>query len=201
MIFTEENEMERINELNKEYTKCLCKAINQAHRRIAAKEKELQRLPGNLRVQPLGSFRLILMEVLMSFIDSEEAANLGREILNSIPNSTIQVLILWICELCNNNIFTNMLLKFFQTYINHSTDFNLCNSLIKTGALETLAVFYTDIIDEQKLDEISLYYQVKPVLEELIDRLSDKKLLHSKPDFARESVLYSKWRYALYRRQ
>ena len=64
-----------------------------------------------------------------------------------------------------------------------------------------LSTFYTDLIDEPKIDPLNMMYSIKPFLDELLDILDSSIVADKKPEFVREAKLFSKWRYALYRRQ
>ena len=111
---------------------------------MSAESKVVVKLPDRRTYQTLGTFRLLLIELLVCFLETEDKASIGeRPIVESIFNSTIQTIVLWLCELQHNTIFTNLVFKFLSIYLRHASDISLCNSLIRTGALQGLADHYT----------------------------------------------------------
>lgn len=137
----------------------------------------------------------------MAFVETEEKLKGDRSIIDSIPHSTVQVLFFWALELCENNMYCNLFLRFFRIFASNCSETMMSNAMIKTGTLEMLSTFYSDLIDEPKIDPLNMMYSIKPFLDELIDILDSPVLAGRKPEFVREAKLFSKWRYALYRRQ
>lgn len=171
------------------------------HKRISSHEKKIIQLPSKRAAESFGCFRLILVELLVTVVETEEKLKGDRSILDSIPHSTVQVLFIWALELCENNMYTNLFLRFFRIFASNCSENMMCNAMIKTGALEMLSTFYTDLIDEPKINPLNMVYSIKPFLDELIDILDSSVVAEKKPEFMREAKLFSKWRYALYRRQ
>jgi len=199
-IFSNE-QIKYIQRENLDYLISLSKSINQVHKRVSSHEKKMIQLPSKRAVESFGCFRLILVELLVTFLETEEKLKGYRSILDSIPHSTVQVLFFWALELCENNMYTNLFLRFFRLFASNCSETMMCNAMIKTGTLEMLATFYTDLIEEPKIDPLNMMYSIKPFLDELIDILDSSSFAEKKPDFVREAKLFSKWRYALYRRQ
>jgi hypothetical protein len=104
---------------------------------------EQQILPGKTLVSRLSLFRLKIFEVLSALVEAESVTSFnGKPVAESIFNSTIQILIIWAVDMTHNSIFMAKFAKFFRIYLNACSGMSLCNSLIRTGALDYLCDAY-----------------------------------------------------------
>jgi len=149
----------------------------------------------------MGTFRLLLFEVLQAFVDSEcQLFITDHPVLEGIYNTTMQVILLWACELTHNNIFLAKLVNFMRIYVNRCSDVGLCNAFIRTRALEEFCETYVKQVVYYRGHNDFFNTQNKPFLEELLEVFEKTEGVEKKL-FSSELNHLTKWRFAIFIRK
>lgn len=160
---------------------------------------EKQHLPGKTLVTRLSLFRLKIFEVLAAIIEAESVSSFhGRPICEGIFNSTIQILIIWAVDMTHNSIFMCKFVHFFKVYLAGCSAVSLCNSLIRTGALDYLCEAFGEWVCHGQTSQYTVAQEIIPWLKDMIMLVHECTLAPEHKLFAEEVQHVTKWRYAYY---
>lgn len=160
---------------------------------------EKQHLPGKTLVTRLSLFRLKIFEVLAAMVEAESITSFnGKPIAEGIFNSTIQILIIWAVDMTHNSIFMCKFVQFFKLYLAGSSAVSLCNSLIRTGALDYMCEAFGEWVCHGRTTQYTVSQEIIPWLKDLIMLVHESTLAPEHKMFAEEIQHVTKWRYAYY---
>lgn len=179
----------------------LCKSFNSVHKRMSLDPagSEKQFLPGKTLVSRLSLFRLKIFEVLSAIVEAESVSSFnGRYIVDGLFNSTIQILIIWAVDMTHNSIFMAKFVHFFKLYLPGCSGIALCNSLIRTGALDYLCEAYGEWVSHGRTSEFTVSHQIIPWLKDMVLLVHDCTRGPEHKIFVEEVQHVTKWRYAYF---